>query len=198
MSPIAAYRTILPAGDTAEQLSPVPQTTPTPQGRSVPARSTANVSFRSTSRSVQRSERIVRRRRRSSTGRSAPARQNTATSAIGDAPGRMPAALQARPTVAASSANDSSWSPGEKLAPPPRAAPSTRPPRLSSTASSFELPPSTARMAAPALGNLVHPHQIRALLPEVVDQVANDGGRDVGPAVHQHDGAVPVHAQPVE
>ena len=50
IGPTAGNRVIRPSGATPEQLMPNPQTTPTPQSRSVPARSTANVSLR-TSRS---------------------------------------------------------------------------------------------------------------------------------------------------
>src|SRR6476661_789787 len=196
ISPMAAYRTILPVGETAQQLSPVPQTTPTPHGRSVPARSTANVSLRSTTRSAQRRACRLRLRRRSSTGRSAPARQSTAASAIGPEPGVMPALRQARATVASRRAKDPSWSWGEKLAPRPRAAPSTRPPRLSSTASSFELPPSTASTAG--LAKLLHPHEVGAGPSQALDQFGQGDGGHVRPAVHERDAAVTLAGMSVE
>src|SRR3954452_25526438 len=196
ISPMAAKRTILPVGETAQQLRPVPQTTPTPHDRSVPARSTANVSLRRTTRSAQRRACRLRLRRRSSTGRSAPARQSTAASAIGPGPGVMPALRQARATVASSRAKDPSWSCGAKLAPRPRAAPSTRPPRLSSTASSFELPPSTASTAG--LAKLLHPHDLGAGSAQAFAMLGQACGGHVRPAVHEPDAAFALSVMAVE
>ena len=72
-----------PSGETPEQLVPKPHTMPTPQLRSVPARSTAKVSLRRTRSAAIPAARGPAPMRRSSEGRSAPARQNTPTSATG-------------------------------------------------------------------------------------------------------------------
>ena len=68
-------RTVLPSGPTAAQFMPVPQTTPMPQRRVVPARETANVSLRRMTRSVHPNASIAGASFSSSTGRSMPARQ---------------------------------------------------------------------------------------------------------------------------
>ena len=99
IQPSAGKRYVLPSGATAEQLVPNPQTTPTPHVRSVPARSTANVSLRSTVSSVQPCCRTRRRIERSSEGRSAPARQNTPREARGDRAGSAPALREAASTA---------------------------------------------------------------------------------------------------
>src|SRR5262245_54705383 len=53
MSPSAGKRACRPSGATPTQLMPAPQTTATPQPRSLPARSRANVSLPTSSRSAQ-------------------------------------------------------------------------------------------------------------------------------------------------
>ena len=73
--PIAGNRVTRPSGATPEQFVPYPQTTPIPQFRSVPARSTAKLSLRTTSFPVRGFRWSQRPIRRSSTGRSAPDRQ---------------------------------------------------------------------------------------------------------------------------
>ena len=87
-----------PSGETPLQLIPYPQTTLTPQDRSVPARSTAKVSLRTTSRPVMPRAVNQRAMRRSSAGRSAPARQYTPRSATGNA-GSTFASAQAATTA---------------------------------------------------------------------------------------------------
>ena len=99
IGPTAGKRVIRPSGATPEQLMPYPQTTPTPQSRSVPARSTANVSLRTSRSSVTSRIRSQRSIRRSSTGKSAPARQKTPSWATGIRSALSPASTLAAATA---------------------------------------------------------------------------------------------------
>ena len=86
ISPSAGKRTCRPSGATPTQLIPAPQTTATPQPRSVPARSTANVSLRDRSSAPPSRARstALAAARCSSAGKSTPASRSTAD--VGDGP----------------------------------------------------------------------------------------------------------------
>jgi hypothetical protein len=144
--PSAGKRYVRPSGATAEQLVPNPQTTPTPQVRLVPARSTANVSLRRIVSVVHLCGSSERRILRSSAGRSAPARQNTPSRATGRSSvsirASRHAASTASPIAARSPARWPSVSEGST-----RALPAIAPSRSSRTASIFDPPPSIASTA---------------------------------------------------
>ena len=152
--PVAGNRATRPSGATPAQFVPNPQTTATPHDRSVPARSTANVSLRKIGSVTQPFVRTQARSRRSSAGRSAPARQKVPTSARGRRAGSSPARSAAWSMAAwtRTSSASSRWphvahvrSP---ISPATRAAPRTVPSRRRSATSVLEPPPSTASSAA--------------------------------------------------
>ena len=151
--PTAGKRNVRPSGATAEQLVPDPHTTATPHVRSVPARRTANVSLRTRSLAVHPRSESHRFSRRSSLGKSAPARQKTPRSVSGRRSGRIPASRAAAsiacwtgarwPKARRSPLSGASCTSARRTRLTPRSLPS----RPTIAASTFEPPPSTARIA---------------------------------------------------
>src|SRR4051794_14465263 len=187
-SPMAAKRAWRPPASTADALMPAPHTTATPTPRSLPARSTAKVSFRSTTRDVQPAPTTRASRWRSSTGRSAPARQKPPALAK---PRRSssPARSQAASSVTAIAGTTRSMPSTSCEQVGPRAPASTLPSLPTSTASVFELPPSTPTAATGGLLNLrlVDGHEPCACLQEPLEDGGERPRGRLRPAVQQHD-----------
>src|SRR5947209_12906314 len=175
---------------------PLPQTTAMPHPRSVPARRTAIVSLRTRLWPVQPSSTSMRWIRRSSAGRSAPARQKTPMSAIG-----LRSGSTSKDRHAARMAPSSAWAAPIRSRPAcedtaTRRAPSTSPRASVRTTSVFEAPPSTARIRGRlatvlrAIAKIRNRDETGVGRPKALD---DSGKRNQGrrrPAVEQHDDTV--------
>ena len=182
-------------GLTAAQLSPVPQTTPTPHPRSVPARSTAKVSLRTITASASRGRAGPWSAGGRPTGRSTPAMQNTPTSASGPAPGRIRRARRPSGSTRTRPATERSWSSGENDVPRRGRRPITRPAAAISAASILVAPPSTASTACASELHRCPPARRRSARRSVEDWQRI--GRHVRPGMQQQPGAVAVLAHAV-